>query len=350
MIELRKLIVVFPIALLTATSATAHHAAGAVFTNEEIEIEGVVTEFRFVNPHVNIFLDVTDDNGDVTEWLVTGPAAPPMRRWGWTAETLQAGQLFRFAGKKSRTGAPMLLIESAEIQSGRFVELDPADGSIVRRLQETPDDSQAPDPTVSLSLTLEDGRPNLTGMWLGGFGRDPVPPPPFNAVGQRLQAGFDALNDPAFAECRDHGLVRQAMSGHPMRITQHDNRVIFEYEQGAVTRVIRLDGDEPTSDEHTDFGHHSARYENDALVIETTQLLGRYTGTQGNALSDSSTVTETYRRIDNPEFGAAIEMILVVNDPEYLTAPWQMTRRKNLAATDYEFMGVDCALPLPPIG
>ena len=34
--------------------ANAHHAAGAVFTDEEIEIEGVVTELNFKNPHVNI--------------------------------------------------------------------------------------------------------------------------------------------------------------------------------------------------------------------------------------------------------------------------------------------------------
>ena len=337
-------------AVAVSVPASAHHAAPAVFTDEEIEIEGVVTEFNFVNPHVNIMLNVTDETGAETQWMVTGPAAPPMRRWGWTAETIQPGQLFRFAGKKSRTGAPMLLIESAEIQSGRFVELDPADGSIVRRLQEAPDDSQAPDSSMAVALTLDDGRPNLAGMWLGGLGRGPNPPPPFNEAGAALQAGFDALNDPAFAECADHGLVRQAMSGHPLRIAQNDAHLVFEYEQGAATRVIHLDGRGPASGEHTDYGHHVARYEGDALVIESTQLLGRLTGTQGNALSNSSTVTETYRRADSPELGAVLEMTLVVNDPEYLTGPWQMSRRKNHAATDYRFIEVDCALPLAPTG
>ena len=328
--------------------ASAHHAAPAVFTDEEIEIEGVVSEFNFVNPHINIMLNVTDETGAETVWMVTGPAAPPMRRWGWTPDTVQPGQLIRFAGKKSRTGAPMLLIESAEIQSGRFVELDPADGSVIRRLQETHDDSQAPDASLSVALTLVDGRPNLSGMWLGGLGRTPQPPPPFNEVGAALQAEFDALNDPAFAECADHGLVRQAMSGHPLQITQNDDHLVFEYEQGGATRVIPLDGRSPESGEHTDYGYHVARYEDDALVIETTQLLGRLTGTRGNALSDSSTVTETYRRTDSPELGAVLELTLVVNDPEYLTGPWQMTWRKNHAATDYRFVEVDCVLPLAP--
>ena len=346
--NIRCLAVLTFAAVLVSPAAQAHHAAGAVFTDEEIEVEGVVTEYNFVNPHVNIMLNVTDESGAETLWMVTGPAAPPMRRWGWTPETLQPGQLIRFAGKSSRTGAPMLLIESAEIQSGRFVELDPADGSVIRRLQEAPDDSQAPDVGMAVALTLDDGRPNLAGLWLGGLGRTPNPPPSFNEAGAALQAGFDALNDPAFAECADHGLVRQAMSGHPLRITQNDDHLVFEYEQGAATRVIHLDGRGPESDEHTDYGHHAARYEDDALVIESSQLEGRLTGTRGNAHSDSAMVTETYRRADSPELGAVLEMTLVVNDPEYLTGPWQMTWRKNHAATDYQFAEVDCALPLPP--
>ena len=293
-------------------------------------------------------LNVSDATGAATQWMATGPAAPPMRRWGWTAETIEEGQTLRLVGKKSRTGAPMLLMESAEIQSGRFVELDPHDGSIVRILQETPDDSQSPDANVKVALTLDDGRPNLTGMWLGGLGRTPNPPPPFNAVGAALQAGFDSLNDPAFVECAEHGLVRQAMSGHPLRITQNEDHVVFEYEQGAATRVIHLDGRGPESDERTDYGHHVARYEGDALVVESSQLRGRLTGVRGNALSDQSTVTETYRRADAPELGAVLTMTMVIEDPEYLTAPWEMTWRKNYAAVDYEFIEVDCALPLSP--
>jgi hypothetical protein len=324
----------------------AHHAAGAVFTKEEIEIEGVVAEFNFNNPHVNIMLNVTDGSGAETLWMATGPAAPPMRRWGWTAVTVEPGQMLRLVGKKSRTGAPMLLMESAEIQAGRFVELDPADGSILRVIQETPNDLQSPDPSIAVPLQLSDGRPNLSGMWLGGLGRAGRTTPPFNETGAALQAQFDALNDPAFAECADHGLVRQTLSGHPLKITQNDDRVIFEYEQGAVRRVIYLDGRGPETAEHTLFGHHMARYEGNVLVIESSQLLGRLTGTQGNLLSDRTTVVETYRRGDTPDLGTVLAMSLVVTDPDHLSRPWEQSSRKNFAAIDYEFIEVNCQLPL----
>ncbi len=327
--------------------AHAHHAWAGVFTDENIEVEGYVTEYNFRNPHINIMLSVTDEDGVETEWMATGPAAPPMRRWGWSRDTVQVGQYLRLSGRKSRTGAPMLVLVADDIQSGKFLELDPVDGSIVRVIQETPDDSQSPNASVTVALTLDDGRPNLSGTWLGGLGRDGRTPPPFNEAGTALQAEFDPLNDPAFAECAEHGLVRQAMSGHPLRIMQYEDRVLLEYEQDAVTRVIYLDGRGPQTTEHTAYGHHVARYENDTLVIETTQLIGRLTGTQGNALSDLSTVKETLRRVDTPDLGAVLGMTLVVTDPGHLTGPWEMSWRKNYAAVDYDFVEVECQLPLP---
>jgi hypothetical protein len=324
----------------------AHHAAGAVFTDEEIEIEGVVTEFNFKNPHVNIMLNVTDQNGVETLWMATGPAAPPMRRWGWTDSTVKEGETLRLVGKKSRTGAPMLLMESAEIQGGRFAVLDPVDRSVLRVLQETPDDSQSLDASVTLLMEFSDGRPNLSGMWLGGFGREPVPPPPFNQVGAALQARFDSLNDPAFASCSPHGLVRQATSGHPLKITQYQDYVVFEYEQNSIRRVIYLDGRSTGTTGLSAYGRHTARYEGGALIVESSQLTGRLTGVRGNELSDESRVTETYRRIDSPETGPAIGMRLVVNDPGHLTATWELGWRKNYAATDYHFVDTECMIPL----
>jgi len=82
------------------------------------------------------------------------------------------------------------------------------------------------------------------------------------------------------------------------------------------------------------------------LVIESSQLLGRLTGTQGNLLSDRTTVVETYRRGDTPDLGTVLAMSLVVTDPDHLSRPWEQSSRKNFAAIDYEFIEVNCQLPL----
>ena len=106
-----------------------------------------------------------------------------------------------------------------------------------------------------------------------------------------------------------------------------------------------LDGRGPDSNEHTLFGHHVARYEGDALVIESSQLLGNLTGPIGNALSDQTTTVESYRRIDDAAGRPAIEMRMVITDPGNLTQPWEIGSVKYYTAEPYNFIEVECRLP-----
>ncbi len=53
----RRLIFAALLTALGAHPAHAHHAATATFdTSQDMEIEGFVTDFNFVNPHVTITL------------------------------------------------------------------------------------------------------------------------------------------------------------------------------------------------------------------------------------------------------------------------------------------------------
>jgi hypothetical protein len=334
-------------AMLAAHSAHAHHAWAAVFTEETMDIEGYVTEYNFKNPHVNIMLSVADENGVETEWMATGPAASPFRSWGWSEETVEVGQYLQLTGRKSRTGAPMIVLIADDIRNGNLLQLNPADGSIIRSVVGTVTESQAPTEVASLPLTLSDGRVNLTGTWLSGP-RGRREPPPFNEVGAALQANFDALNDPAFATCSPPGLVRQvAGTPHPMRITQYDDRVVFEFEEHGGRREVFLDGREPETSEHTRFGHPTARYQGNELIIETNQLLGNLANNGGNALSDQTTTVERYRRVDSPERGPTFEMSMAISDPEYLNNTWTVSWQKVFAPEGLDFVETDCKLPLP---
>jgi hypothetical protein len=227
-----------------------------------------------------------------------------------------------------------------------------------------------------------------------------------NGRAAAIQATFDMINDPSYSVCADQGLVRQASTVKPLRITQHSDRVVFDYEEGAVQRVVYFDGHgpssngrktnlgqsiaryengaliietsqllnnltgvfgnelsdqhstvetyrrnddengrEPESNEHTLFGRHIARYDGDILVIETTQLLGNLTSQFGNILSDQATVVETYRRIDEPGQPPAIDMRMIITDIAKLTARWEISSIKYLTADAYDFIEVDCRLP-----
>ena len=238
----------------------------------------------------------------------------------------------------------MMLLEGRGLQDGLLLELDPADGSVIRRVMGT--NQSARGRAVSLSPTLIDGRPNLSGTWLGGDpGSSGRTPPPLNEAGRATQAAYDPAADPAFTECEDSGLVRTVLTIHSVKIEQHEDHVILSYEASANGRVVYLDGREPETDEHTRLGHSVARYESGALVIETTQLLSRLSSNSGGMLSDRARTVETYRRADDPELGPQLEMNIVITDPVYLDGPWEMTWRKPYAVDEYEFDEADCRVP-----
>ena len=342
----RSLIATVVIAMMASCPVYAHHAATATFdTSQDREIEGYVTNFNFVNPHVTIMLDVEDDNGVSSEWVVTAPAVAGFRRWGWTEETLEEGQFVRFVGRPARHDGPMILLERGDIEGGRLLEVSPDDGSLVRVLT-GPSPDQTPNTLVRPELELEDGRPNLSGTWLAiaPGGGTPQAAAQFNATGQALQDAFDPTQDPAYTHCEPRSLVGDVTAIQSVRVTQNDDYVVLEYEGPGTERLVYLDGREARSGEHTRLGHSVARYEDDVLIIETNQLLGGLSNGRGNALSDEMTLVETYRRADDAD-DAALEMTMVITDPGHLAAPWERSWRK-VQTYDYEFADVICRPPV----
>jgi hypothetical protein len=336
-----------------AVPAYSHHSAGAVFTDEDIVIEGYVSKFLFKNPHISVYLDVAGEDGEVTQWMGTGPATPSLHRQGWTKNTLREGQYLRLSGKKGRNNRPMILFSGSDIAAGSaIIELNPLDKTVVRVLSKHAGSGGVPPATGAEGgtspLALTDGRVNLTGQWFGGLQAmiTDQTTPPLNNSGEAMQATFDPINDPTFSECSGEvGLIRQAASILPQRISQSEDTVLFEYEGFAGRRVIYLNEQPTPTDELTHLGRHVARYEDDALVIETTGLLGNLTGGEGNALSDRTTTIETYRRADTESSGPLLELTMVVTDPGHLTEPWTIITRK-VFSPDYVFAGRDCQLPL----
>jgi len=71
--------------------AVAHHSPIVFDRTRQVTITGVVTEFRWGNPHSWIHLDVTDADGKVANWGVEMNPANNLVRAGWRSTTLKPG-------------------------------------------------------------------------------------------------------------------------------------------------------------------------------------------------------------------------------------------------------------------
>ena len=77
--------------LLCGTSASAHHSFSAFNMQIEKSIEGIVRQVDWTNPHIWIWLDVTNEDGELETWGMEGMSPNYLARRGWTKDTLKVG-------------------------------------------------------------------------------------------------------------------------------------------------------------------------------------------------------------------------------------------------------------------
>lgn len=107
--------------LLVGTQAGAHHSTVGQIEEFSIEIEGVVKEFQFKNPHSWIQVMVTDESGSETEWSVEWLIPNILMRQGYNPSTFRPGDEVRVKLRQHVSGAPM----------GEFDGALKADGTII---------------------------------------------------------------------------------------------------------------------------------------------------------------------------------------------------------------------------
>lgn len=79
------------LALSISALAAAHHSPAVFDRSREITLTGVVTEFRWGNPHSWIHLEAAQDGETPQTWSVEMDPASHLARRGWRSTTVKPG-------------------------------------------------------------------------------------------------------------------------------------------------------------------------------------------------------------------------------------------------------------------
>ena len=77
--------------LAFAVPLFAHHGTASFDTDKTLKLKGVVTEYVWSNPHVLVKMDVKDDSGNVTPWVVEAWNPVTQTARGWTKNSFKPG-------------------------------------------------------------------------------------------------------------------------------------------------------------------------------------------------------------------------------------------------------------------
>ena len=117
-----KFLFLLTTAFLLGASAFAHHGR-ASYSQDIISLDATVTEFRFVNPHVQIYFDITTEAGEIEQWQGELTAPNKLARGGWTKNTLQPGDQIRITGRAARNDGHSVAINEIIMPDGEAIPL-----------------------------------------------------------------------------------------------------------------------------------------------------------------------------------------------------------------------------------
>jgi hypothetical protein len=111
--------------LLFSVGSSAHHGASALYDlSQTVRLTGMVTEFRFTNPHVFIYFEVTGEDGTIVAWSAGLTSRNRLARTdGWNRNTLEPGERISIVGSPARDGAPSLWVEQVFVDGEPLLEV-----------------------------------------------------------------------------------------------------------------------------------------------------------------------------------------------------------------------------------
>jgi hypothetical protein len=313
--------------------ALAHHSRSNFDLDSVVEIEGVVTEFSWRNPHAYAVVERTKEDGTKEKWTFELNSTPVLKRFGWTPDTLKVGDHVVARGNPDRDPQRRFIYANVFVKDGHDIV---AWGG----------------PAVKGPKLAARGSKDFSGVWRIRFdagydvlGRNRpdtqlVNTLPVTAKGQAEIDAFDADDNPAWS-CGAVTMPQILGYPYPFQIIHDgDDRLLLRYEVDNLERVVHLNMDtHPANAEPTPLGHSIGRFEDGDLVIETADFAPVVWGNgRGVDSSEQRTTVERYSLNDD---GTRLSLVYTMRDPVYLSEPVTVEHEYNLLA-DYELQDYTC--------
>jgi len=309
-----------------ASPAIGHHSDDPhFFMDQNVRYEGVVTEFRFVNPHAYVYFDMVRDDDSVESWRCELPAAVTLRRQNWTTESIRPRQRVWINGSPARREANHCYVNAFVLEDGTVVPRQDAGPVLV--VEDAAHDRQ---------LRLDNGQPNISGYWAtqprsSGFRERVTQTAAARVAAEIFEYEFD---HPAL-QCQSVGILHGWPFGRFVnQISQTGKYVTMTYGYMDLKRTIYLDLTEhPDQLVHTVAGHSIGRWEENVLVVDTV-------GISAGAVSPISKLmhSDQYHVVERFWYDQEAQTLVrdyTANDPLYFERPFSGRDVADISAVPY---------------
>jgi hypothetical protein len=243
---------------LSSSLCFAHHGVAPHYDdNKRVTLDGVVTQFEFINPHSFLHLRVADAAGQEAVWTCELASRSVLARNGLQAEMFAPGTHVVVTGSAARHNPTGCALREAHFD----------DGSVLR--------SSALYGATPATTAVPDAQSNsIDGVWAMKTFAVSFYEGVLTEEGERQRAAFDPINDDPAIYCEPASPVRFWINvNEPFEIKRGADAVIVEHQFMDSRRIIHLDTTRPPADEpRSAMGYSTGHFEGNALVVSTTHF------------------------------------------------------------------------------
>jgi len=312
-------------------AASAHHAIGGNYVaTDVIEVEGEVTDILWRNPHVQVEMRVTGDNGATQDWEMATTSLSNMRRWQMDRDFIAVGDRIRVAGNPARDGSQGMYIRNILTTSGEEVLLGPnieprwsnelVEMSESRR--EGRGDTSAPELGIFRVWSHPDTIPMLIPR---NWGRMAENRPKLTDAARAAVDNFVWERDNPLGNCAPKGMPTIMEAPYPFEFRRDGEDIVWHNEEFDTVRRIHMAPNATADGQPASLlGYSTGHWENDrTLVVETTKMgWGHFDGL-GVPITAAAVMVERFTV--SPQ-GDQLDYSMTITDPAVFTEPVTLSK------------------------
>lgn len=310
--------------LLQSHGAAAHHST-AHFSDEVTELQGVLVDIHWRNPHVSFFLETQEAGGEKKTWEMEAGTIYMIGRAGVTRELFNVGDTVKVAGNRSNIYQEKFWVENILTTEGKEI-LVVAGGQPYFTDELIGGRRQWTNTGISGNRNASAGS-GFFRVWSPAVGENSrIEGPETNRMNQiateTALAAKDSWDPYAFDDaCETPGMPRINSEIHPHQFIQDGENIVLLGEEFYVPRTIHVGANlDPSEQPYTALGYSVGRWEDEnTLVVDTTRIDYDRLDLSGLGQSKEATVHERYVL---SETEGRIDYQVIVRDPIMLKEPY----------------------------
>ena len=314
-------------ALGLSSDALAHHSfIGRFDLGVVTEIEGVVTDLAWRNPHANLDVRTTSADGAATDWSIETSSLTVLRRMGIEEGTIKVGDRIKLAGNPSASGKKEMYARNVLLPDGRELLLNV--GLKPRWTQNAVGDESL--------LMAQQGDPSapelgIFRVWshtraiarLFPEATDPsfdIQSYPMTPAARAALAKFDRTRDNPIANCVPKGMPTIMEAPYPIEFAHAGSgNVLLKIEEYDLERTIDMHATAPPANAAaTPLGYSVGRWDGKTLVVTTSRISWPWFSQLGIPQSSGVVIGERFTPTGD---GSRLDYEMTVTDPVNFTRP-----------------------------